>query len=74
MQEDLLRFIKGVWSLMLSPLINFNSTSDRLSGTPRDTHMLPYKWELNEGCEKTSKGARRRQGKANGTFKKQFVN
>lgn len=43
MQEDLLRFIKGVWSLMLSPLINFNSTSDRLSGTPRDTHMLPYK-------------------------------
>lgn len=36
---ELPRFIKGIWSLMRSPLINLNSTSDRLSGADRDTHI-----------------------------------
>lgn len=35
---ELTKFIKGICSLMLSPLINLNSTSDRLSGTHKDTH------------------------------------
>lgn len=57
-QVDLLRFIKGVWSLMLSPLINFNSTSDRLSGTPRDTHahiQMRAEWWMWEGKEGNQK-------------------
>lgn len=39
-QRELPRFIKGIWSLMPSPLINLNSTSDRLSGAHRDTQYV----------------------------------
>lgn len=69
MQVELLRFIKGVWSLMLSPLINFNSTSDRLSGTPRDTHahiQMRAEWWMWEDKEESQQVQER-------MFKKQFI-
>lgn len=76
MQEDLLRFIKGVWSLMLSPLINFNSASDRLSGTPRDTHA-PIQmrtewgmWKDKQGSQKMARQSKRHVQEAICRFKK----
>lgn len=71
---ELPRFIKGIWSLMLSPLINLNSTSDRLSGADRDTHIHSHtneRWMRDVNRKRYRRETRNRSyTKAYGSFKK----
>ena len=60
-RAELPRFIKGIWSLMLSPLINLNCTTDRLSG---NTHTHTHTHRHTHTDERGMRDVKRQRTKA----------